>query len=443
MATVKCGNFAFLYDLDRALYRDLNAAERNARINYRQCGNRIRDALEKFIGIVIREKKLEDWINPKDELHYKIDDVRRHLPSEYSVSFKRENGATGNLKTFDYIRVFGNTCSHVEILPQNPKVDYPNLIKCLNVFHDALKRYFNKRLNTKVPSFREENMPIDDLVIYKAYVPADHERSKCAMEFLGYTVEDDGEKGYYSLVRMYDRRETGGAFMLRNQKCFLEVSKKFFRQPEGMAHLQELTPKESENSDFYMIRYSFHQEPHPLEKLDLGKMSIDQRLQICKKLAMCMDNLHNSKVPLYHRLFSYESVFLTEIDGEWSPYIVKFDYAKIVANRPTETVIVNTMNAKNLLTRQGREKYLPPEWQVIEEYHATANWEKVDVYSLGVLMTDILKGGFAGGIADFDDLEDDGVPGEVLDILDGMLKDSPAARSTMKAARQALCDAVR
>ncbi len=462
MAAVGYGNFAFVFDLDRELYQNLVSAEKNARINFRNSGKFLRDALEKFIGTAIREKGLGDAVSPDLKLGQRIWLLRNEramrdagylkggqslqdcpiLPNVEKVSFIQQDGAKGERYLYDYIRMLANACSHVseEVNAENPQVSFENVVQALKGFHKVLLRYYGKRISERVNPFSADTMPIGEFAVEKSYVPSDSLRSQCQREFLGYTLDDDGEPGFHALIRLYNRKDLGDAFMLRNHKCFLEACKLCMSGiPEGMTRLRELTPAHSDASDFYMICYIFNQKAYPLNEETLTRMNLKQRLEICARLARCIDDLHHSDVPIYHRMLSYESVYISQFRNKWIPYVVKFDYAKIDSTRPVETVYVSAKTARDVLIRQSREKYLAPEWNDIETNQTGADWAKVDVYSLGVLMGDILKGSFAGGVVDGDDLEeleDAGVPELILDALENMLIQSPKQRCTMDQVRE-------
>ena len=96
------------------------------------------------------------------------------------------------------------------------------------------------------------------------------------------------------------------------------------------------------------------------------------------------------------------------------------------------TVYMSALESQNYLRKKGREKYLPPEWLQIEDGSVTPDWAKVDIYALGVLMMDILKGEITGSLVSFDELEDIGVPDLILDVLESMLIESPEKRVTMQ-----------
>lgn len=461
MAAVGYGNFAFVRKLNEELYECLLSAEKNTRINFRGSGKFIRDALEKFITMAVWEKGVEEAVPSGMDLVDKIWTLRNDyramqdagylkpgqrlkeypiLPNPPDISFVQLDGDMGTRDLYTFIRQLANTCSHDEreVKPVYPKASYENLVKALEGFHKILLQYYgSKRLNGRVPNFDKDTMAIAEFAIEKAYVPSDHLRSQCQQEFLGYTLDEDGEPGFYALIRLYNRSELGDAFMLRNQKCFLEACKLCMSGiPEGMTRLRELTPGRGGASDFYMICYIFNRKPQPLDNETLKGMNRKQRLEICARLARCIDDLHQSEVPIYHRMLSYESVYVSKFRDKWIPYVIKFDYAKIDSSRPVETVYAPAQKAKDRLKSLGRDKYLAPEWDLLGAGATAADWAKVDVYSLGVLMGDIIKGFFDSNLVRYEELLDAGVPDMVMDALGAMLCDDPEERCTMDLVRE-------
>lgn len=452
----KYSNFAFLYPFNPELYDRFYKAECLARINYRRSGRAVRDALEEFVKGVSQAKHITSYMETKSTLSQKlialqsVQEMRAAgylgpsqtfldnplLPRMETIEVPLENGRIEKMKTLDFLRKFGNTCSHPEIKPTNPKICYSNVVYCLRGCQLLLQRYYKDRLPEKMQGFNKDLMPIDKYVVYKAGIPADKERSKCIMEYLAYEPDDDGTPDRYLLIREYDRNNSDSTFMLRNQTCFNTASKQTRYGVAGMAQLQEITPRNSADSDRYLICYIFNREPHPLSNEILREMDLDQRMELCCGIVRCLDNLHNTKVPIFHRMLSYESIYVCKFEDEWYPFIVKFDYAKIVTSKQIGTVFMSAVESQNYLRKQGREKYLPPEWVQISEGTVHADWAKVDVYSLGILFCDILSGAFSGKRVDLDDLEDMGVPELVLDVLDGMLSESPARRYSMKEVRE-------
>jgi len=450
MAENVIGNYAFMYHINRELYDKLYSAERQARTNFRSSGHECREALEIFIRIVLNKANLTKACKGQ-ELSLKIQNLRDEsflrqegylkqseslkdkwlLPELGTISFKYEDGREEHDADYwDFIRKFGNTCSHADTRRSDVKVSYDNAIKCLKGLFLLLKRYYKGQISNNIESFDENMMPIEEYCVYDSYVPEDSVRSSCIREFLAYTLDSNGEKGVYAILRLYNKKNIVGSdvFMLRNQACFTEASKvSFTAVPDGMTILRELIPTDSNKSDFYIISYLFNQEPTPLTNTLLAKMDLKQRIRFCARIVNCLDNLHTSPVPIYHRMLNFDCVYACEIRNEWIPYIVKFDYAKIVTNGGT--VAVNAARAKELVKKEEKlNKYIAPEWDSIVQDTDSQKWARVDIYSLGILCSEIIAGEISVKAPSIDSLEEQGLSDDILDLLDYMTAEDPEER---------------
>ncbi|HFI0743677.1 TPA: hypothetical protein ACGOXR_001948 [Streptococcus suis] len=442
------GNFGFIENINADVYSKLHSAEKKARTDFRSSGHDTREALEKIVGSIIVHYRLNRAIPKNLELSKKIEylqdeDILRQagylnqgekvedkpiLPDLGMVSFKYNNGGNATEDYYAFMRKYGNTCSHADSRPSDVKISYENTIKCLKGYHLFLRKYYKGRISDTTPAFDENIMTIEEYHIYKSYIPNDKNRSKCEREFLAYMLDTDGEKDFYAVLRLYNKADISDFFLQRNHKCFTEASKMSISSvPEGMTKMRELIPIESEQSSFYIISYIFNREPHELSDQLLSEMTMEQRVKLCCRIANCMYNLHTSEVPIEHRMLNYESIFVCKFRDEWIPYVIKFDFAKIESNSVKYTVFDNAVKAKDKINERKLSKYIPPEWEAMESIE-TVDWAKVDIFSLGILFSDILMGKISENPVSIDDLEELDLSEELLDLFDLMRADDLSAR---------------
>lgn len=424
------GNFDFVKNIDSRLYRKLCDAEKTSRTDFETSGHNIRKALEIIVGIITEHTKIDGVNLKKLDLKSKLDLLQEIgiLPDLGKVKFTYENEKIGEADYYIFMRRYGNACSHQNNNFISPKICYENTVKCLKGCHLLLQCYYKEQIPDRMQGFDENIMPIEEYHVIKSYVPNDKVRSKCEREFLAYIENSEGEKDFYAVLRLYRKTDIYAHFLQRNHKCFVEASKEsIITVPEGMAKMREVTSINSDKSTFYIISYIFNREPHELNQKVLREMSLEQRIKLCSRITDCMYNLHTSKVPIEHRMLNYECIFVCRFRNEWIPYIIKFDFAKIEAQAIKRTVFENAVKAKDKLKDRRLSKYLPPEWEVMLKFD-DIDWTKVDIYSLGVLFSDILAGEIRETLVTLDELEELEVSEEILELLDLMRADEPKAR---------------
>lgn len=434
-------NFDFMKNINPAIYEVLYSAEKQARTNFRGCGRDTREALEKIVGTIIKNNRLEQVIGRNLDLSTKLELLKDEsvlasvgidkpvLPVLGNVTVKYENGGSSQVDAYVFMRQFGNTCHHADNRPKDVKLSYKAVVDCLKCYYRLLTQYYKNRLPKNIPEFDADKMPIEEYHVFKSYVPDDRSRSKCEREFLAYTLDSDGEKNFYAVLRLYRKADVSENFLERNHRCFTIASRMSISSvPEGMTKMRELIPIDSDQSSFYIICYIFNREPHELSEALLKDMTLKQRIKLCCRIIDCLYNLHTSEVPIEHRMLNYESIFVCQFRDEWIPYVIKFDFAKIESSLAKGTVQKNLLEARqDMIGEKKLSKYLPPEWDLTPEPEKM-NWAKVDIYSMGILFSDILMGKIGDKPVPIEDLEELDLSDEILDLLDIMRADDPESR---------------
>ncbi len=456
------GNFEFMKIISPDLWEELYQVERRARLNISDSGQHSRKALELIVQILCTDHGLTSYSRSMNlgeklsllqsewqlrEAGYLAEEEKLAdkpiCPELGMVQVRYENGDVRNKDYYTFLREFGNACSHTEARPYAPAICYDNVVKCLKGCHQLLRKYYRKRIALDTPVFDEYKMPIDKYDIYDSAVPGDSNRSHCEREFYGYILDSAGEKNFYAILRLYNKAHVTDYFLQRNHKCFSVASKASISSvPQGMTKMYELTPVNSKHTGFYIICYEFNREPFALSDAILKKMTAKQRIRMCSRIADCIYELHTSETPIEHRMLTYESIYTCQVRDEWVPYVIKFDFAKIESPSVMRTVIDNAMKAKDRMKENRINKYLPPEWAVITDIKKV-DWRKVDIYSLGILFSDILYGRIHEVPVPLEELEEQGVSDVLLDLLDLMRAEDPASRFAIDDVKEILNEEAR
>lgn len=444
---IEDGNFWFMKIINPDIYENLYEGEKNAMTDFRKSGSMTRDAMEAIISTIIREhgleKKISGTLFEKISFLQNEGDLRKVgylssgerlkdkpiLPDLGRIKFRYENGTSDETDYYTYMRKFGNSCSHNNIEKGDIKIDYTHVINCLKCYHLFMRKYYSKRISKNTPPFNETLMPIDNYRIQDSYVPTDSNRSKCNKEFVGYLQGSTGRSSY-AILRLYNKSDLNEKFILRNAETFQEASSYSISTPEGMAQMREVANYNDSKSSFYIIAYEFNREPQKLTTKILKGMDIGKRVKMCKRIADCFYDLHKSEIPIYHRMLSYESIYVCDYKKEWVPYIIKFDFAKIQSTEKG-TVVLDALKAKERIDEAKQIKYFAPEWMSTED-PKNLDWEKMDIYSLGVLFCDILSAKINMSLIDIDELEKFELSDDLLDLLDKMTSETPSFRCDME-----------
>ncbi len=445
-------NFNFLQCVNQNLFSIIKEAESLAHTKFTDCGQKSRQACELFIDSILRKKGLSQKITGElstkisllqDEdylkkIGYLKDDQSLSsnpiLPDLGTVDFVTNSGKIkSGCDYYTFLRQFGNTCSHYKDEPYYPRIDFSNVTKCLQGYRLLFSKYYANQIPKGIGPFKADLMPIEEFYIISSSVPQDQARSKCKREFWGYSLDDRLNVGYYSILRLYDKADVDSNFMLRNSDVFLEASKETISGiPEGMTSFRTIAGTDSSSTSFYITAHLFRFEPKPLSSDLLSVTSLKQRLELCIGIASCFNNLHNADTPIYHRLLTYDSVVVCRFKEKLIPYVIKFDYGKLSISSQYKTVFQEAKQAElNIQKEKSLTKYLAPEWNSISDSDSF-NWEKIDIYSLGVLFSDILAARFGGELISFDELEDLNLSDDLLDTLDMMTSENADLRSNLE-----------
>lgn len=357
-----------------------------------------------------------------------------------------------------FLRGIGNIASHPGLIGDvlYPKLNYKNILMALSFMHRIIAAAYDVK---GIPEYSEYYMPIDGFEIYDYSIPHDREVTGCSLELLGKKYDDIDDDTDYALFRIYDIRSivnvessdenyeddimAAKAFASRNTS-FIRAVKKLDedrRLPSCFIPVSEVTSfGKGELGEFYITEYFIDGEPFRLDKYNMANLSMKERFSICREIAECFDKIHHYDKPIYNRMLNPTCIYIAvdEITGRKLPYVVKFEYSKINTNK--YTMIENLRNSSqiNLMLSDFR-KYMAPEVDSIIEKRdggdfpfENAAWEKVDIYSLGMLFIDILYGKLSSDIPSGEDMLDAGIDEEIVGALGLMIDDDPAERPELE-----------
>lgn len=431
------GQFDFVKEFDTELYTYINAAEKNARLKIDSACNDLRKALERFVKIIMQangltekeleqdpfaqEKKKKDGKVDMSSLWIKTELLKRRnlLPlSNYHDTILCIDGRERKMEAYDMMRKVGNSGSHDEdrgIKPNDAQLTFPNLIAGLGMFHQILLKYFK----VKASRFNENVLRIGDYAVYdRPYEPADKARSLCQREYPVRRRIGNINEYEYGIIRQYGVNDIAENFLSRNSDS-LSLVNAFSAYGRNTGLIKEVHCLDSKApTPFRMVVYIFVKKPYLLTEM-LDQLDMFQRVTICNDLVDCFAYLHALHPAIYHRLLTYESIYICDYGREekhdYRPF-VKFDFAKIDMGDPSLTVMAYADKAHESLASDGLTKYIN------NDFWNRSEWEAVDSYALGVLFGDILCGRILPECATEDDLETADVPevweNIVLDLIE-------------------------
>ena len=380
-------NFAFLKDIDLTYFSICADIEKNARVRPLYAAKSVRTLLESIVINELQRYRLAK----EDQLFKNLRNLKQADPTFYNrlgrVEYEvvKGNGRpsrTQNASMY-FLKDVGNAASHVHSSDDfYARLSYETIAKALKAFHQFFRlRYADDHVVIK--PFREESVPLEQYIIQDSYVPNDSKRSQCIREYRGIRKRGEYSKAlFYSVIREYDPEGMDKLFLNRNIDAFSEVYS--FAYPNGVG-VRNINAVDEQYANFF-IAYDFDRPVIGLEEfLKTHELSVKDRVSLCKQIADTIQLFHLADNPIYHRMLSYESILVsdyTDREVGYRPYVFKFDFAKITGINDG-TVYKQLSDAGALETvklARYRAGSLSPE----------ASWDKDDIYSLGVLFTDVL-----------------------------------------------------
>lgn len=452
-------NFTFLKEKYPQLYSGALKAEQMILVDYRSAGNSIRILCETVLRIVTQKYELEDFIRcrcnkiyasnlvladylkvycNKSLLEYasslkpelrnnlkllKFKPLRAYrVPPGFPVDLSKVSLKLSDEKGSYYLRMYGNDCSHEYNETTTFVVSYKATVRQMELFHYMAQFYL--REDDVTDPYDENLIPAGGSEICSYEVPEDAERTGCIME---YTAFRKGPvRNPYVIIRKYEVKPELYFWQKRCMEAFLAADGPANGTPEGMASLNVIADGEDRLFPYYIIAYEFERKPQKLTTELLGRITYEERLRICQKLACNMYNLHRSSRPIYHRMLTSDCIRLCDFTSSpkgWVPSIINYEFAKIYrpADEPGGTVFPQLQEAEANMPPEY-VKYQAPEFSDLIEGNS---WAEIDIYALGILFEDVICGEISSRRPDLGNLKLDR---RLTDLLNDMTEKNPEQR---------------
>lgn len=441
---ISYGNFGFVQEIYPDLHKKLCEAESMAYLDCEVAGKKLRDVYEKWLSELIDEYHIKLDGDGRASLNDKRNALKSQnkLPQVSEYTFVSVSGQKKSMNGYLIWLKFGNQCAHSEKTANDPDITFANVETILKIVHKIFRleyiRKKGKKAAEKIPLFDPHIMPIGENYIMKSYVPLDKPASKCIREFETCSYTETGRIDKYGIVRMFQKKDMDEKLLrLRDQEAFSEAEKEAGIQFDGNLHIEVLSKIDSESSDYYVIIYKFSKKPLRLSDSMIGEMSMEERQELCGRISEILDKFHGLETPIYHRNLSFDSVYVCkDKSGRLEPSVIKLDCAKI-ASEEFGTVIANVQNMQTKMQQQKVLKYTAPEVRLFLQNHAMpVDWEKADVFSLGVLFADIMNGQIDVTLVPPVKLQRAGVKSGLVELIGEMTNPDKGLRPTVATINQ-------
>ena len=444
---LKSNNFGFIQAYDNNTYEYILKSEKSVNINAKDMPNDFRNAFESFASSIIKKKGLDSEYRSFYETQNKKEDnisnrykflvnEKRILPASYDVTVKvyRRNNNRGDTTkgVYNFMREYGNSGSHPDNEINKPVTNFRNAILALKCFHKMARDYLLSEgvINeSDCQEFDQHKLRIGDYHIETYRSPEDREETMCIMEYDAYHIDANEETNRYAIIHEYNQKDLKKEWYEREKDVYYSTEEQITDIVNRVPTIDSIYPKGGSGNERFYVAYNFIHKPSDIDEQLLKNLAYKKRLEICRRTVEYFDFLHTSDNKIYHRLFNYKCVKLCENKGNYLPYITKLNFAKLEKN--AKTVRQYASNAKSKTQALKISKYIPGEWKSAEALGERINWEKVDVYSLGVFLADILMGEISDHKLKKEEMKGK-IPEEILNMIVKMTGENAAGRPSCK-----------
>ena len=378
------GNFYFVKNYDEELYSKLHKAEGLAKTDIVGCGKNLRDVLEYFFHKILtlpenqEMMRFTDENDPFHENHMSLIDC--------CVIAQKHPGLGINAELASRIRSICNIAAHIESKDRSQYFEFSIICEALRLFRQMVGEYFaytNKKeiLEILENKYDEDYQPINDCIVY-----AVETGDELSFEKKYFCYRDTGAFRDYYVIKQYT------SLSLRpNQKREIETLNTVWHRvktPRGIVGFEFFESKEGSDLNIdkkTFIVYKMNGQPHKLNPVIIRDWTKYQKYEVLYLLADALSSIHDSKI--YHRNITPDSIYTYNSEDEIGIYLFDFELSKI--GESTFTVVSSMKSNIDI-----HSIFIAPEVENnLDNNPFNIEWEKSDIYSLGILFAYILLDG--------------------------------------------------
>lgn len=374
-------NFYFVKKYNLELYENLMLMEGMVKTDLKNCAKNIRDVLTMFMQ--------EAFKNDSEALNYAKES------SEHELSLNGYLKAASNFSRLHINAALGykakavtNKANHIEDLGDDVVLDYEKVTSAIAALHELLKEYYSskhlddaKEINSK--KYNKDYQPINDMIVYDTEKV---ESGSCEAQYLCYKKVNNSY--LYYVIRQYPAF-IKTAFSQREEEVLNKLWNESIRTPQGVVKYERIESKDGKNSDKdkkIFICYQMNGRPMRINPTLMESWTFQNKMGVILLLAEGIANLHKRNI--YHRNLQPTAVYAYRVGEDVGINLVNFEFAKVVGSDVTVfSSAVNNFYEDFIFTAPELKHITKP-----SDYE-DVNWEKADIYSLGVLFAYILLGG--------------------------------------------------
>lgn len=402
-------NFAYLKKINPVYYRLLCEIEYSTYLNPKEAAMKCRHLLELIVNSYDKDMRYLE-----EDLHTKIRGLRQegYLPTlrgvdgRFLVYGSELRTIRKKIPGYDYLRKVGNAGAHsgnysIGSNAEEVELSTETIFQALSTLHELLQLVYADKLKKKhIKDFNRSDVPIGLYFLDESRNALDTASTHCLKEHSVHRfLSDNTERVIYGMIREY---ETGRSRFDSHDRVLDVYSTAYpYMAANGITNLHKLNEYDTPFTNLY-IAYDFTGNLKPLrlylsDNSENPSFDLESRFKLCMRIAQELKQFHTSDNPIYIRFLNYDSIMVAE--GEESdcgiPHIVKFEFAKIT--EMNGTYLEYLLRAADEESMVKMRRYLDSGMISTSTKDWKEEWQKFDVFSLGVLFVDIVNGEVSKG----------------------------------------------